>query len=739
MPFTALTNLRQDTATTCLPWEWNIQVPEACRNKKEQYHRWRNLPTISHQFYSPFEGLNPHARITKPAVGTEGNPPCKMHGLVMDVDQCHTDEAIVAAAGSFPAKCRPRRYERTASGNCRLLWEFEHPLNVPNYEFAVHLLKTFIKKWKLDSTLGGFDEPAFVDPSRYYCNGGQWTDLPAPTVVPRSELMTVEYAAATTFSWSTQREWTALPLEKVRDQLLKDHRFAASWADKAFEIGERGPSWWVDGSASGDSAVVFATGMYTFSMHATKAFFPWVDLLGRGYMESATATSVADSVEGIYFDGKQYYRKLLKGEWKAFGKEDTIAYLTTVRRVSAKAPKNGVSDCARALQYVQEHHYVDGAVPVVFREPGLVELNGKSLLNTSTRRAIRPAPGASRGWGVDFPYIASVFDGLFPEEYEGRKFFMSWLAVFYRMSVANALSSGQNVVIAGGPGMGKTLFQRGMLGRLFGGGAEAGDYLMGKDNFGGELFENALWWLDDAGVAANREMHKAFSEALKKMAANRSHKVHVKYAMPAQTQWQGRIMVSCNDDAQSVQMLPSLDMSIIDKLMLFRVPPESKKPVFLPFDEGEAAIVRELPHFGRFLLEWVTPEECRDVDPRFGGVKAFADPYLVRTANHSSSTAPLAEILDDFREQFRRMNMTAGCWEGTAAQLHIALNADTGRKESMRSYPIEKLMTQLNTLTQKGYPIKVRADGEHRVWSLELPSADALKDKDPVITDAASK
>jgi len=735
--FTSLVNLRNDLSRGCNPWEWDTPVPAHATASKDAYHKWRVLPSISHQFYSSFEGINPHARVAAPAAGVDGNPPCLMHGLVMDIDQKHTDVAIDAAVSALPATRRPQWVERTASGNCRLVWNFASPLSIPSFDFATHLLKKFVAAWGLDRTLGGFDEKAFCDPAHYFCNGGVWRRIPSVEHPTQRELSAVLFAAATSFGWSMAREWDFIPLDRVREQLMKDPKFVAAWGGTQFEVDARGPSWWVDGSQSHDSAIVNAKGMFTFSAHAAKSFYPWVDFLGRGFVESSTATAISDAVEEVFFDGKQYHRKLPKGEWRAFGKEDLTSYLTTTRRLSNKAPKGGVSDVQRAFQYIQDHKFVDGAAPVVYREAGLLEVAGKTVLNTCTKTAVQPAPGAGRGWGVDFPYIASIIDGLFPHDYEGRKFFMSWLVVYYRMCLAKKLSSGQNIIIAGGPGLGKTMMVRCIIGGLVRGYAECASLMMGEDSFGGELFENALWCMDDASVAANAEQHRRFSEALKKMAANRTHRVNVKYAMPTNTQWMGRVVVTCNDDPKSVQMLPSLDHSIQDKLLLFRVPPGDRKTKFLPHDEGNAVLAVELPHFARFLMEWTVPEECFDPDPRFGGIRPWADEFLVRTANQSSTTAPLAEILDDFKGQYKTHNPGKEIWRGTSAQLHRELNADSDRKEAMRSYPILKLANQLATLEQQGYPICSEQSGASRLWILDLSEAEA--EPEPPVVEAAAR
>lgn len=738
MSFTYLPNLKSDLSASCSPWEWDIPVPEAFATDKGLLTRWRTNPNTDHQFYTAFEGINPHCRITTPSVGSEGNPPVFLHGLVMDIDQKHTDASVEESVSLMPATRRPQWLERTASGNCRLVWVFERPVSIASFEFAKHLLARFVSEWRLDQTLGGFDEPAFKDPARYYCNGGVWKRLRTSDHPATKEVLAVHVNAALSFGWGAQREWEAIPLDKVVRELRKDDRFVSQWGDTAFEVGARGPSWWVEGATSGDSAVVNPKGMYTFSAHASKSFFPWIELLGRGFVESSTAHSIADAVEGIFFDGKQYYRKLPKGNWRGFGKDDVISHLVTTRQVSNKAPKGGVSDAARAIQFIQDHQHVDGAVPVVFRESGLIELSGKTLLNTSTKSVVQPAPGSGE-WGEGFPYIASVVDGLFPHSYEGRKFFMSWLAVFYRMALANKLASGQNIVIAGGAGLGKTFLNRGIIGELFRGCAECGAVMMGDDDFGGELFENALWVMDDSSVASNPETHRKFSEALKKAAANRTHRVAVKYAMPANTQWMGRIIVTCNDDPKSVQMLPSLDHSILDKLMLFRVPNHGKKTKFLDHEEGNATVARELPYFARYLVNWVVPDECKDPDPRFGGVAAFADPFLVQTANQSSTTAPLGEILDDFKADYLSENPNSTEWVGTSAQLHRALNANHDRKEAMRSYPISKLASQLASLEGTGYPIASEQRGNTRLWHLSLADTEATPEPAPVAAKVPAK
>jgi len=90
-----------------------------------------------------------------------------------------------------------------------------------------------------------------------------------------------------------------------------------------------------------------------------------------------------------------------------------------------------------------------------------------------------------------------------------------------------------------------------------------------------------------------------------------------------------------------LSILPDLDDSILDKLMLFKL--GDWQPDFSMAEGVEARIERELPFFLRRLLAYEVPAHIQG-DPRFG-VKCFHHPELVREANNASANGQLVQLM----------------------------------------------------------------------------------------------
>jgi hypothetical protein len=242
-----------------------------------------------------------------------------------------------------------------------------------------------------------------------------------------------------------------------------------------------------------------------------------------------------------------------------------------------------------------------------------------------------------------------------------------------------------------------------VIGPLVGGSAEAQDVLLGNDNFGSELFESPLWTVDDAIFTTQLRTHKRFTEAIKKMAANRTHRCNEKFRVATKVEWQGRIVVTCNRDEESIRALPDLSGSILDKLMLFRT--SDKVNVEFKVQEEMAKILKEeLPHFAQYLLDWETPEHCKG-DVRFG-IRSYHEKSLVTTAEQSSHTAGFFEVLDDWKNTyFGMLEKKAEYWEGSAFQLHKAICADPSAAAALKGYDVNYVARQLTALKNKGHAI----------------------------------
>ena len=720
MPLYLLPNLSATGVTEGLPWETTVSIPEGVKGKEGKKARtaWATSPETRTTIYSAVEGLNSRSRVTKARGTDDGNPPHAIHALVADYDVAVTDEELTA--GMQRVTYKPTVIERTLSGNARAIWMFEKPVLVPGYEAASAFLVHLSVLCQLQALAPGLDEGALKAPDRYYTWSGSYFstgEQPLPAALVRG--WWVEFAGKLKLS-GAEFSGTEIPFEALREMLSAKYPRFSEWPVE-FAADTQGPSFWVEGSTSPMSAMAKPQGMLTWAAHATKAFYSWEDLIGAPAAEYRTR-QLGNAVEGLYYDGHNYWRQLPDGRWKGWDKTDLMGHLKTTRGVSARPDKKGVSDLDRCVQFLHDHNQVDGAAPFALLPAGAITVFGHRVLNTSTRRVLPAAPEPAV-WGKtgQFPFTSGLLDAIFDDGDSEPQLphFLAWLQYAYKAAVALRPSSGPNIILAGGAGTGKTLLARRIIGPIFGGFSEASDYLMGQDSFGAELFESGIWCVDDAVVSADRGTHRRFSELLKKMAANTTFRYHAKFRQATLVDWRGRVVVTCNRDVLSLRIIPDLTISIADKVSLLRCVNDHSKTgfVFPGVSETEDTLDRELPFFARWLLD-MTPSDKLVRDPRFG-YKPYLHPHLVNEAHQSSWGATFGEILSYWASLFFTANSTAQEWKGSAFALYCSIQADPALAAAMRSTSPEQMSRNLSGLLAAGDPRLSCADvAGQREWTI---------------------
>lgn len=365
------------------------------------------------------------------------------------------------------------------------------------------------------------------------------------------------------------------------------------------------------------------------------------------------------------------------------------------------------------MQHIRLHQNVAGAGKFLFRKEGPIMVAGETVLNTSTVRVTRPADEPT-AWGEvgKFPWHSRIIKNIWYSQ-EQFPYFMSWFHLFYRSGYELTPTSGQNIFIAGGVGVGKTLLNT-IIGDVMGGSAQAQDYLLGKDPFGAELFSAPHWMVDDAVFTASMRTQRVFAETIKKMAANQKHKFHEKFKMPCEVEWQGRIVVTCNADPESIRAIPDLSGSVLDKVMLFRAV-EEPTINFPPQHELKEILKQERPYFARALLDWEIPKHCKAAN-RFG-VVSFHEDSLKNTAERSSNSSIFLEILEGWKVSYFIREPKAKYWEGTSVGLFNDMAVD--QPQSMRSYDAREVAKELANLMSKGHAIECFDNrGKVRIWRI---------------------
>ena len=341
---------------------------------------------------------------------------------------------------------------------------------------------------------------------------------------------------------------------------------------------------------------------------------------------------------------------------------------------------------------------------------GCYQMNGKRVLVTSDPVILEAKEG-------QFPMIESVVGQLFNGgEIDQRPYVYGWLKMGRKAVLEAFPMPGQALVLAGPRNAGKNLFQD-IITEALGGRAEKPyRYMVGKSEFNGDLFGAEHLCIADEVPFYDMPSRRVFGSKIKDMCVNSLQSCHGKHkeALTLYPIW--RLSISVNDEAENLVMLPPLEESIEDKIMLLKVdqaimPMKSDSPRSRV--EFWDAVRAEIPSFLHFIENYVVPDELQE--SRFG-IKAFQHPDLVeilKEMTHENRLMALMEII---------VIPDNGSWKGTLEELETALLEDSTYKrqiEKLLYYPTA-LMTYLRRL-HKSMPERVSTFQAHgkRGWELQ--------------------
>jgi hypothetical protein len=583
---------------------------------KAEYNEWKSLPTTEHIFYNCTEGLYPTLRVDV------DNPPKLLHGFVCEFDS-DIDEAMVAkipkngAAGLLPTYVSRSRFRNGR----KMVFEFEAPIFVDNAQIQERFLTLFAKEAKIKNLLPGLDEN-YVKLTQYQEVGLDWKKISEPI---KSDLLSAIFFKAAGQK-TISDGGVQIPIERVAEEV--ERRWKGKWPG-AFQEGARGPLFWVDPFVDRVGCQVGEFGMICYSDRAGKSFVTWKEILGHEFVRNYEAACIGRAIEGIWFDNEKYWVKLESGRWAPNKKEDIATDLKI--RNHLKQPQ-----VEEALSIIRNARRVVGTFPFIHNKQDVVTDDSGSLyLNISTKKLISPADTDG-----EFPWIKTWIENVWADPLPiQRDTFLAWYQRFYASGYQGDMKAGQAIVFAGGVGIGKTLFSRKVIGASMGGFADATSFLLDKTGFNKSCAENACWCIDDNYATTDWRDHDAFSNSIKKFAANPQIPYHPKYRDEELVTWRGRMQITCNLDLKSLQILPDVDDSIRDKIMLFML-----REDWMPdFKDVEERIRQELPYFLRWLLQWRAPATVLG-GYRYG-VREYQHPFLMEAVRDAAPHGLLSEML----------------------------------------------------------------------------------------------
>lgn len=693
----AASNLTEQTVSPCEPWKFvpTEMITDQIRYDNEERQNFYRNVTTRHCFYTLVEGFNPNQRVSR-----EDNPPRRLHGIAADFDVKIAPEAITAAIELMQLK--PAWVERSLGGNARLVWLFPKPLAVESYDFCVALLQS-AQKWLRFDLLPGLDAPAAEDPTRLYCNGCDWIETGAGAL-SEDALQAFFVEAGRQFRFTT-KDGVEIPLDVIEKELAA--KFPHFCWPSDFQPESTGPSFWVPGSQSSNSAILKLEGFFTFSAHADKPFYTWADILGAEFVKQFTTAAISKATTDIWFDSRKFWRKK-KGCYVPMEAPELTNYLQTACGITAKGGK-----LAQTMAHIYEENCVENAAPYLFRPPGLLVYQNRRRLNTSVNHVIQPATG-TQTWGGNFPFLASLLDSIFTTEIQ-RDHFLAWFKYFYDSGLNNCPMPGQVIFLMGGVETGKTFTSREIVGRSVGGFMDASGYIIRSGEFNSHLFESALWALDDDTIGDSPQAAANVQAMLKKSVANSSFLSNKKFQSAGMVEWMGRIAATTNLDYISSRLLGPLDNSSLDKISIFRCQSVSKIK-FPSRSKMERLVSIELPYLLRWLTDH-TPPDYVERDSRFG-FKSWHEPSLMDQAAQTSKSSPFKELLIETLESFFRDNPEATEWRGTVSKLIQQLHMNPLHESVIRTLRLEQVSRYLESIEKDG-ALKCRVETGQlntRIW-----------------------
>lgn len=700
------------------PWEFTAteNITAQIRHDGESRQEWYQNASTKHYFYTAIEGSNPNQRPSK------DNAPRMIHAFHAEYDIRIPDERIDEAIKSMEIK--PAWVERSLGGNVRIVWTLPRPLPVDSYDFCCFVLTQAVK-WLNLGLLPALDENAFTTPTRLLCNGCEWRATGHPSI-PENVVQAFFVQCGKEFRFKPS-DVNDIPLDVVLKAIVEKYP-GFSWPGD-FLVESQGPSFWVEGSTSTQSAIVKKDGMFTFSAHAAKPFYSWADILGDDFVKEFASNSIARATNDVWWDGKRFWQKN-GGVYVSLEMSELLNFFEVDCRLSSKPGKDGISPVKLALRHIYANGRVTGAAPFIFRPSGPIDFLGRKILNTYVDRVMKPAEEIS-DWGASgkFPFLSLLFENLFDPSAQ-LDYFLAWWKHYYTSAIMQTPMPGQNTFLMGGANVGKTLTNRGIVGLSVGGFMDASEYLIHSGGFNSELMEAPLWCVDDETMGESSQTQANFQAMLKKSAANQQFRHNKKFEVTTLTEWMGRILVTTNLDYVSSRALGSMDNTSMDKTNIFRCRTESKLIFPQRYELGKI-IARELPYLLRWLLNWDPPASVvRDV--RFG-YQAHHEKTLLDQAHQSGKAAPFKELLIEALTTYFS-NCQENEWRGTVTQLIRLMHTQAQNEHVMRSLRLEQTNRYLEMVQREGLLECEVVTGElkTRIWVFRRRGQAQAKKPEPV-------
>lgn len=392
---------------------------------------------------------------------------------------------------------------------------------------------------------------------------------------------------------------------------------------------------------------------------------------------------VRSPVEDFYYDSCtfHYWGRDAHGKWIKFSGKDLKLRLAQKGYCTEKGKDEFVSLADSMLLRIQQEHNVSYTGPLAGYDCGFYDMGEFKALITSERRTVQPV-------GTNWDLIRRIIENQLKlaDGTDQTPYFYTWLKRADESlnwtgheNTERNFSPGPMMVIAGPAGGGKSLLAKIVADALGGRSGNPYSYMMGKTAFNKDVAGSELLVIDDEAAQFALQERRAFGANLKNMLFAYKQRLHAKGrdAFVIKPFW--RLMLFVNHEPENLMILPPIDGSMEDKVMIFK---SELKPLGMPDETQEDRVAlaeqieQELPAFlGWLRYGFQVPEGCSF---RRTGVYAYKNPELMQVIQASSPEDKLLTVIDD--ALFADNDLED--WQGTANQLSRELCEGSFRHEA---------------------------------------------------------
>ncbi|TXH46736.1 MAG: hypothetical protein E6Q97_28945 [Desulfurellales bacterium] len=366
-------------------------------------------------------------------------------------------------------------------------------------------------------------------------------------------------------------------------------------------------------------------------------------------------------VDFLYDSEKgNYYRKSPSGSYVKTSERDLKRHLQRSGFYAKGDGGNGLTAFEDEVCKAQDYRAVDHVIALAGHAPGIfTTADGRKILVPRGPQLAPPKCGPLPNWQT---LLAELFG-------EQTEYVLGWLKTaledLYGMRITR-WHHNQMLALVGEPNCGKSFFQHLLTILLGGRSSDPYLWMIGRSNFNEDLAESEHLSMGDKNSFRDSKSRSAFGSVIKELAVDSKLAIHGKGKKAITCPTFRRITISINNDADYVTVLPILEKSVADKIMLLSCGRASMVP---DYEANLRRFVDELPALVHYLLNvHQIPEHLRQ--DRFG-VATYHSPAVVELLEQFDPLNRFRELVElTLRPE---TNDSPLWWRGSASELQKKL------------------------------------------------------------------